>query len=119
MKRPRLRHVLIAAADPCGLTLHRADRAYNQITSTRTPYRMRSSTSSGVRVVGQPRRSAARPIPGAYQFSQAWNRVAGDHFPWLADTDPATVEPWWQDAMARALWSESGPSSWPHCGRRL
>jgi hypothetical protein len=57
---------------------------------------------------------------GAYQFSQStWDRVARSHFPWLADQDPATVEPWWQDAMARALWSESGPSPWPQCGRSL
>jgi hypothetical protein len=57
---------------------------------------------------------------GAYQFSQStWDRVAEAHFPWLADQDPATVEPWWQDAMARALWTESGPSSWPECGRKV
>jgi hypothetical protein len=57
---------------------------------------------------------------GAYQFSQStWDRVAGAHFPWLVGSDPATVEPWWQDAMARALWSESGPASWPHCGAKV
>jgi muramidase (phage lysozyme) len=64
--------------------------------------------------------SASGRYRGAYQFSQStWNRVAASHFPWLVDTDPATVEPWWQDAMARALWSESGASSWPQCGRNL
>jgi hypothetical protein len=64
--------------------------------------------------------SASGRYRGAYQFSQTtWDRVARAHFPWLAGTDPATVEPWWQDAMARALWSESGASSWPHCGRNV
>jgi hypothetical protein len=64
--------------------------------------------------------SASGRYRGAYQFSQTtWDRVARAHFPWLAGTDPATVEPWWQDAMARALWSESGASSWPHCGRKV
>jgi hypothetical protein len=57
---------------------------------------------------------------GAYQFTQGtWDRVANAHFPWLANQDPAGVEPWWQDAMARALWSESGSSPWPHCGSKL
>jgi hypothetical protein len=56
---------------------------------------------------------------GAYQFSQStWDRVATDHFPWLVGVDPSTAEPWWQDAMARALWSDRGPSAWPICGRR-
>jgi hypothetical protein len=64
--------------------------------------------------------SASGRYRGAYQFSQGtWDRVATAHFPWLANQDPSTVEPWWQDAMARALWSESGSSPWPHCGRSL
>jgi hypothetical protein len=64
--------------------------------------------------------SSSGKYRGAYQFSQStWDRVANSHFPWLAGQDPATVEPWWQDAMARALWSESGNSSWPHCGKGL
>lgn len=57
---------------------------------------------------------------GAYQFLQStWDGVADRHYPWLVGRDPATVEPWWQDAMARALWSERGRSPWPVCGRRI
>ena len=54
---------------------------------------------------------------GAYQFDQpTWDGVAERHFPWLVDVDPADAEPWWQDAMARALWSERGRQPWPKCG---
>ncbi|MDG2026348.1 MAG: transglycosylase family protein [Acidimicrobiales bacterium] len=57
---------------------------------------------------------------GAYQFDQTtWNDVSGRHFPWLHGRDPKTVEPWWQDAMARALWSERGKQPWPICGHRV
>jgi hypothetical protein len=57
---------------------------------------------------------------GAYQFSRpTWNGVARRHYPWLEGRDPARVEPWWQDAMARALWSERGRHPWPHCGRQV
>lgn len=54
---------------------------------------------------------------GAYQFDQTtWDAVAGRHFPWLVGRDPATVKPWWQDAVTRALWSERGSQPWPVCG---
>jgi hypothetical protein len=57
---------------------------------------------------------------GAYQFSQStWNGVAERHYPWLVGVDPATADFYWQDAMARALYSEAGRSPWPHCGRRV
>jgi hypothetical protein len=57
---------------------------------------------------------------GAYQFSQGtWDSVAARNYPWLGNRDPATVEWWWQDAMARALYAERGWSPWPHCGARL
>ncbi|MEM7140331.1 MAG: transglycosylase family protein [Actinomycetota bacterium] len=57
---------------------------------------------------------------GAYQFDQTtWNDVAGRHFPWLLGQDPAAADPWWQDAMARALWSERGKQPWPICGNRV
>ncbi len=57
---------------------------------------------------------------GAYQFDQpTWNGVADRHFPWLHGLDPATVDPWWQDAMARALYSERGAQPWPICGRNI
>ena len=57
---------------------------------------------------------------GAYQFDQTtWDDVAGRFFPWLTGVDPAEAAPWWQDAMARALWSERGSQPWPRCGKRV
>lgn len=57
---------------------------------------------------------------GAYQFNRGtWNSVASRHFEWLVGVDPAEAEPWWQDVMARALYSERGRQPWPVCGRRL
>ena len=57
---------------------------------------------------------------GAYQFVQhTWDGVAERHFPWLVGKDPIEVEPWWQDAMTRALWSERGRQPWPVCGLRV
>jgi hypothetical protein len=57
---------------------------------------------------------------GAYQFTRGtWDSVASRHFDWLVGVDPAEADPWWQDLMARALYSERGPQPWPVCGRRL
>ena len=57
---------------------------------------------------------------GAYQFDRrTWNSVAERHFPWLVGMDPVAADPWWQDAMTRALWSERGRQPWPHCGKRV
>lgn len=57
---------------------------------------------------------------GAYQFTRStWDSVASRHFEWLVGVDPAEAEPWWQDLMARALWSERGRGPWPVCGRRI
>jgi len=57
---------------------------------------------------------------GAYQFDQpTWDGVAERHFPWLVGLDPVDAEPWWQDAMTRALWSERGRQPWPVCGKRV
>lgn len=57
---------------------------------------------------------------GAYQFDQTtWDGVADRHFPWLAGIDPVEVDPWWQDAMTRALWSERGRQPWPVCGKKV
>jgi hypothetical protein len=57
---------------------------------------------------------------GAYQFDRrTWDGVAQRHYPWLVGHDPASVDWWWQDAMARALWSERGAQPWPTCGRRV
>jgi hypothetical protein len=57
---------------------------------------------------------------GGYQFDmRTWNDVASRHFPWLVGIDPVVAEPYWQDAMARALFSERGRQPWPVCGRRI
>ena len=57
---------------------------------------------------------------GAYQFDQiTWDGVAERHFPWLEGVDPIDAEPWWQDAMTRALWSERGRQPWPECGKKV
>lgn len=32
--------------------------------------------------------------------------MASRHFEWLVGVDPAEAEPWWQDLMAKALYSE-------------
>jgi hypothetical protein len=57
---------------------------------------------------------------GGYQFDyRTWNDVASRHYPWLVGFDPAAAEPYWQDAMARALFSERGRQPWPVCGRRI
>lgn len=64
--------------------------------------------------------SAGGRYRGAYQFDQGtWDAVAARNFPWLAGNDPADTEPWWQDAMARALYAERGASPWGQCGKRL
>jgi len=64
--------------------------------------------------------SASGTYRGAHQFDRRrWNDVAGRHFPWLVSVDPAAADPWWQDAMARALWSERGRQPWPKCGLRV
>ena len=64
--------------------------------------------------------SANGTYRGAYQFSQStWNGVARRWYPWLVRQDPAEADTWWQDAQARALWSEQGSAPWPHCGPRV
>jgi hypothetical protein len=56
---------------------------------------------------------------GAYQFSQAtWDGVARMHASSLVGVDPAAANPADQDAMALALWRQSGWSPWPHCGAK-
>jgi hypothetical protein len=57
---------------------------------------------------------------GGYQFDfRTWNDIASRHFPWLNGVDPVAAEPYWQDAMARALYSERGRQPWPVCGRYI
>ncbi len=57
---------------------------------------------------------------GAYQFAQStWNGVAERNLPHLAGVDPAQASPADQDAMARALYWESGWAPWPTCGAYL
>lgn len=63
--------------------------------------------------------SANGSYRGAYQFSQAtWDGVARSHASSLVGVDPAAASPADQDAMALALWRQSGWSPWPHCGVR-
>ncbi len=58
---------------------------------------------------------------GAYQFGVGtWNAIASS----VGRTDlvgvlPSDASPADQDAMALALWNQSGWSPWPHCGRGL
>jgi len=57
---------------------------------------------------------------GAYQFSRStWDRVAARVLPEYKGVDPIVAPTYVQDAMARALWSQTGWSSWPVCGRRV
>ena len=57
---------------------------------------------------------------GAYQFHRGtWDSVARQHFPRYVGLDPASAAPRVQDAMTRALWSMTGPRSWPVCGYRV
>lgn len=57
---------------------------------------------------------------GAYQFSRrTWNNVARTILPQYVGVDPASAPTYIQDAMARALWAMTGPSSWPVCGYRV
>jgi hypothetical protein len=61
--------------------------------------------------------SSSGKYRGAYQFSQTtWNSIAriagrGD----LVGVDPASASPGDQDAMAYALYVNSGPGQWPQC----
>jgi hypothetical protein len=64
--------------------------------------------------------SASGSYRGAYQFARGtWNHVASHVLPAYNGTDPVAAPPYVQDAMARALWAQGGPSSWPVCGRRV
>ncbi len=57
---------------------------------------------------------------GAYMFLRStWDSVARLHYPAYVGLDPAAARPEVQDAMARALWSMSGPRPWPVCGLRV
>jgi hypothetical protein len=126
MKQPRVRNALVAAAGLVTLValsgctpeqialFNHVTGPYADVVSDEQLAQLRICEShDNYEAV-----SAGGTYRGAYQFNRGtWDRLARDHFPWLEGVDPATVEPWWQDAMAKALWSESGPSSWPHCGR--
>ena len=125
MRKLRLRHLLIAGVALLAMTGCTPEEitAFNAITA---PYRDVLSDDQLARLRGCESHGNYGAVSrngryrGAYQFSQAtWDRVARDHFPHLQGQDPAGVEPWWQDSMAKALWSESGPRSWPHCGQRV
>ncbi len=63
--------------------------------------------------------SASGSYRGAYQFARGtWNRTASQVLPAFNGVDPIAAPPFVQDAMARALWAQTGRSSWPVCGRR-
>lgn len=56
---------------------------------------------------------------GAYQFSRStWNNSARAILPEFVGMDPAAAPDYIQDAMARYLYSQTGPRSWPVCGSR-
>lgn len=56
---------------------------------------------------------------GAYQFSQqTWDNTAATVLPDFVGLDPIQAPAMIQDAMARTLWVQAGPGSWPVCGRR-
>ena len=64
--------------------------------------------------------SYAGAYRGAYMFLRStWDSVARQHFPAYVGVDPAAASPRVQDSMARALWSMTGPRSWPVCGYRV
>ena len=64
--------------------------------------------------------SASGSFRGAYQFARGtWNHTASQVLPGYSGIDPIAAPPYVQDAMARALWKQTGPSSWPVCGRRV
>jgi hypothetical protein len=125
MKLPRLRHALVAGVGLIALAGCTPEQValYAQITapyqdavSDEQLHRLRMCESDD----NYQAISSNGLYRGAYQFAQStWDGVAQRHFGWLQGRDPATVEPWWQDAMARALWSEGGARPWPHCGARL
>ena len=64
---------------------------------------------------------AGGPYLGAYQFWQpTWDGVAQRNGrPDLVGVSPIDASPADQDAMALALWVESGPGPWPRCGKVL
>jgi hypothetical protein len=56
------------------------------------------------------------PYRGAYSIVQGvWDNAAAAYYPWLVGVDPATAEPWWQDAVARAIWADHGSEPWQEC----
>ena len=125
MKLPRLRHMLVAGFGLLALAGCTPEEiaVFNQITG---PYREVASDDQLARLRDCESSSNYAAVSsngryrGAYQFTQStWDGVARRHFAWLEGQDPATVEPWWQDSMARALWSESGARPWPHCGQQV
>jgi hypothetical protein len=124
-KRIRPHHVIavvavtlaLSACTPQQIAFYQAiTEPYADVISPEQLHRLKQCESSGdYAAIGGGGR-----YRGAYQFTQSrWDGVAHRHFPWLEGADPTEVEPWWQDAMARALWSEAGAAPWPTCGRRI
>ncbi len=116
----------VTACDPAEQALWRnavQTDLYQRIAATRSPgapsdatlARLRECESNGDYTVV----SRSGTYRGAYQFSRrTWNNVAKSVLPGFHGVDPAAAPPHVQDAMARALWTMTGPRSWPVCGRR-
>ena len=88
------------------------DRLTRGILTLEQASRLRSCEAGGVYEAV----SSTGKYRGAYQFDQStWDGVASRHAPWLVGRHPAGAEPYWQDLLARALYSERGGGPWPTC----
>jgi len=117
----------ITACDPAEQALWRSaveTTTLQRIAATRSPgapsdaalVRLRTCESGGNYAAV----SRSGTYRGAYQFSKrTWNNVAKSILPRFHGVDPAGAPAHVQDAMARALWTATGPRSWPVCGRRV
>ncbi len=69
------------------------------------------------------RYDAVNPVGyyGAYQFSiRTWDGLArAIGMVELVGVLPSEAANGHQDLMAVALWRQSGPGQWPHCGKHL
>lgn len=123
MRRSRLYLAIVLAALPLASCTAQQVAAFQQVTAP-TGNSMTSAQLEALRNCESSGNYAAvsknGKFRGAYQFSRAtWDGVASRHFPWLVGVDPAKAPFYWQDAMARALFAESGRRPWPHCGKRI
>lgn len=109
--------VLLAACTPAQMAMYMTitEPTRSALTNDQL-YRLRMCESTNNYAAVNP----SGKYRGAYQFGRTtWDGVAARHFPFLIGADPAATEWYWQDAMARALYSERGRQPWPHCGLRI